>query len=94
MRELLLYTTVGCHLCEQAQQMLVPVLDYINRGGIGNEQSLEVRPVEISDSPELMLRYGVRIPVIRLQDAESELGWPFDQTQVFEFLSRQLALLP
>lgn len=93
MRELLLYTTVGCHLCEQAEQVLVPVLDYINRGDTGGEEPLGVRPVEISDSPELMQRYGVRIPVIRLRDAESELSWPFDQAQVFEFLSRQLRLL-
>lgn len=87
MRELLLYTTLSCHLCEQAEELLAPVVDFLNRGG---ETRIVICPVEITDSPDLVERYGVRIPVIRLQSGESELGWPFDQAQVFEFLSGQL----
>lgn len=88
MRELLLYTTLGCHLCEQAEELLVPVVNYIN-GGSDSEGEIAVRLVEISDSADLLQRYGVRIPVIRLESSDHELGWPFDQAQVFDFLTRQ-----
>jgi len=91
MRELLLYTTFGCHLCDQAEQALAPVVDFINSSSGGNEEDrITIRLVEIADSTELMHRYGLRIPVIRLHKAEADLGWPFDQAQAFEFLSRQL----
>ena len=90
MRELLLYTTLGCHLCERAEEMLTPVVDFINRGSSGNDEQIVICLVEIADIPDLMQRYGVHIPVIRLQGCGSELGWPFDQAQVFEFLSHQI----
>ncbi|MDP1931475.1 MAG: glutaredoxin family protein [Gammaproteobacteria bacterium] len=89
MKVLFLYTTLGCHLCEQAEQLLAPVVDYINR--CGDEQSqVVVRLVEIAESNELMLLHGLRIPVIKLQGTEPELSWPFEQAQVFEFITRQL----
>lgn len=92
MRELLLYTTLGCHLCEQAEQLLTPVVDFLNRSGSLKENDrLVIRPVEIADCTALIERYGVRIPVIQLQGTKSELGWPFDQAQAFEFLFPQLS---
>lgn len=91
MRELLLYTTLGCHLCGQAEELLAPVVDFLNRGSDSSEGRIVICPVEIANSSDLVERYGLRIPVIRLQSGESELGWPFDQAQVFEFLSAQLA---
>lgn len=91
MNTLLLYTTLGCHLCEQAEQLLQPVLLHINASlGARGMAPLQLLPVEISESAELVDTYGVRIPVIRLQDSEAELGWPFDQAQAFAFLSQQL----
>lgn len=93
MTELLLYGTSGCHLCEQAESVLQPVLDHINEQlvnvGMGGS-ALSLRPVEITDDPELMLRYSLRIPVIRLAESDVELGWPFDELQAWEFLLAQL----
>ena len=72
--KLLLYTTAGCHLCEQAEEVLRAVLD--------ESSGPEWAPVEISDDPELVAAYGLRIPVIRLADRQQDLGWPFDEAAV------------
>ncbi|MBC53585.1 MAG: thioredoxin family protein [Gammaproteobacteria bacterium] len=77
---LLLYTTAGCHLCEQAEEVLNTVL-------AGNP-ALHWTPVEISDDPALVEAYGLRIPVIRLQGRQSDLGWPFDEATVSDYLAR------
>lgn len=77
---LILYGTEGCHLCDQAEELLVePVA----------EGRISYAHADILDDPQLEERYAVRIPV--LQDAASaqELGWPFDRAQLEEFL-RQL----
>ncbi|MDO8271284.1 MAG: glutaredoxin family protein [Gammaproteobacteria bacterium] len=93
MTELLLYGTSGCHLCEQAEELLEPVLAHINEqlvnAGMG-EAAVILRALEITDDPELMQRYSLRIPVIRLAESEVELGWPFDELQAWEFLLTQL----
>ena len=77
MKTLYLYTTSGCHLCEQAEQLAHPILALLD---------YELEKVEIADSDELMDRYGIRIPVMRCEGSDQELGWPFDQDQLFAFL--------
>lgn len=73
MRQLVLYTTAGCHLCEHAEAILdVAACNY--------------SPVDIADDLSLMERYGVRIPVVR-DEKGRELGWPFDGTQLASFLA-------
>jgi len=62
---LTLYTTSGCHLCEQAEALLA-------RAG------LAFRPVEIADDPALFDGYALRIPVLHRCDTGAELDWPFD----------------
>jgi hypothetical protein len=93
MTELLLYGTSGCHLCEQAEVVLEPVLAHINQqlvnAGMG-EAVVVLQLQEITDDPELMQRYSLRIPVIRFAESEIELSWPFDGTQAWEFLFAQL----
>lgn len=73
---LTLYSTSACHLCEQAQDLIDPLL--------GPDLTLEV--VDISDSDELIERYGVRIPVLLRQDNGAEIGWPFDSSGLRTFL--------
>lgn len=76
---LILYTTVGCHLCEQARDLLWPHLSVTG---------WQLQEVDIADSDVLIERYGVRIPVIArsLGNREVELGWPFTAEQLREFL--------
>ncbi|MGQ7248150.1 glutaredoxin family protein [Halomonas sp. V046] len=54
MIRLRLYTTLGCHLCEQ-MQALVTTLSCVD---------IVFEPVEISADEALMQRYGTRIPVL------------------------------
>jgi hypothetical protein len=75
---LLLYTTLGCHLCEQAVAVANPLCE---------DLGLELVPVEIADSDELVDRYGIRIPVVRLEQTLAELGWPFNQYDLEEYLN-------
>lgn len=74
---LTLYSTLGCHLCEQALDVISPII---------NKQKFALQEVDISESDELMERYGIRIPVLLRSDNLKELGWPFDQQQATEFL--------
>ncbi|MDG1773731.1 MAG: glutaredoxin family protein [Oceanicoccus sp.] len=76
MKELILYTTVGCHLCEQALELIEPVL----------EPKYQIVKVDISDSDDLINRYGIRIPVVARSDNGAEIGWPFDQQQFLLFI--------
>lgn len=73
-----LYTTAGCHLCEQALALL-----------LANNPPLEICEVEISESESLMQTYGVRIPVIRVDGKDAELGWPFDSASLAQFIHSQ-----
>jgi len=67
---LALYATSGCHLCEQAADLI--------RGAV----AVPFRMVEIADDENLMERYGLRIPVLRQLDTGEELDWPFDAAAV------------
>lgn len=62
---LVLYSTTGCHLCENARQLIVRVL--------GNP----VAEVDIADNDTLMARYAEHIPVLHRLDSGAEIRWPF-----------------
>ena len=68
---LTLYTSPGCHLCEQAEEML----DYLG---------LAFNAVDISRDVDLIRIYGVRIPVLQRSD-KAELRWPFDTLDIERF---------
>ena len=93
MSQILLYTTVGCHLCEQAHELLLPVIEHLNASGMTKGQDLVVKLVEISEQEELVEAYGLRIPVIKIAGQSNDLGWPFDAEQAFVFLSQEAAKL-
>ena len=69
--------TVGCHLCEVAEGVLMPLV---------YEDGLLVELVDIADSEEMVEAYSLRIPVLRRVDTGAELDWPFDIDQVVHFL--------
>ncbi len=75
MNNLILFSTGGCHLCEDAELLL----HTLRRDGL--IESWQV--IDIADSDELIERYGVRIPVV--QHDKQELGWPFtiDELKLF-----------
>jgi hypothetical protein len=81
MMRLFIYHTLGCHLCELAeaavQQILVaaPFVELV-----------QVEKIDIALDEQLMARYGETIPVIRLEHAQEELGWPFEPSMVAAYL--------
>jgi hypothetical protein len=84
----LFFTTQGCHLCEQAQAIIPSVLEYANQMRASTNLSrLQLQLVEISEEAALVQRYGSRIPVLLIEHTGQELGWPFDQTKLFGFLT-------
>ena len=76
--EFLLYHTLGCHLCEDAEAILAP---------LSARLKVSYRKVDIADDDLLVERYGVRIPVLCHVASSAELGWPFDDGVAFCFMS-------
>lgn len=64
-----LLSTVGCHLCEDAQQLVQRALP-----------QAQIVLVDIGDNDADIERYGTRIPVLRY--AGLELDWPFSLLDV------------
>jgi len=56
-----LYERAGCHLCEETHRAL---------RRIGLDRPLAIERVDIAADPAIELRYMVRIPVLRVGDAE------------------------
>lgn len=77
MKELILFYTSGCHLCEVAE-------------GVLNEASqhtpLTWEKIDIADIDALIESYGVRIPVVKNKASAQELGWPFNVDELLRFL--------
>lgn len=71
-----LFGTLGCHLCEQAEEVLMPFV------GLG----LQIELVDIAEREEWVAAYGLRIPLLRRLDSAAELGWPFDAQGIALFL--------
>ena len=78
--DLLFFTTLGCHLCEQAEQML---------GSVAHSQRAElaVDVIDIADDAALVENYGIRLPVFKRVCDGGELGWPFGEEQLVHFLA-------
>ena len=71
-----LFSTLGCHLCEVAEALLMPFV----------EHGLLVELVDIAEREDWVEQYGLRIPVLRRDDTGAELDWPFDADQIVAFL--------
>lgn len=70
--------TLGCHLCDDAEQVLIAALDL---------SKVQVELVDIAESDALMQAYAMRIPVLRHVATTSELDWPFQVDQVQRFVA-------
>ena len=75
---LIFYTTLGCHLCDQAKAIMSETL---------NPEFFQVKEQDIADDDALIERYGTRIPVLQRCQDGTELGWPFDHKDLVVFLS-------
>jgi hypothetical protein len=73
---LYLYSTSHCHLCEVAHALILQVL-----------KTPKLKIVEITDEEQLLVRYGLKIPVLQRQDTLAELNWPFSEADIAEFVT-------
>ena len=76
MKDLILYTTSACHLCNLAEEIVYSIV-----------APDELVKLDIAESMELFDRYGESIPVLRRKDL-TELSWPFDRDMVRSFVSK------
>lgn len=74
---LILYGTKGCHLCDQAEQLLRQ---------LQAARALDWRYVDIALNDSLIENYGQFIPVLH-NTAGRELRWPFSILDVMAFVS-------
>lgn len=68
---MILYSTWGCHLCEEAEALL-------------QQSQHPFTVVDIVDEPEAFERYRISIPVVYA--AGRELYWPFDAVALNAFI--------
>lgn len=68
MTELVLYMTESCHLCEEAEAVILAP---------AHARGLQLIKVDISTNDALIDRYGLSIPVLAMPERNRELGWPF-----------------
>lgn len=64
-QQIVLYTTLGCHLCEQAETLVRQVMP----------MEWDLVHVDVAEEDALLEKYGERIPVIAING--QELAWPF-----------------
>ena len=77
MDRLILYSTTACTLCDQALDLL-----FTSPGIAG----LQLDVIDVASDETLMEKYGERIPLLRL--GEAELAAPFDAQVLADFLAR------
>jgi predicted DCC family thiol-disulfide oxidoreductase YuxK len=63
-----LYSTSHCHLCEQAEALLI---------SLSAQHDIQWLNIEIADDAALLERYEIKIPVLKNVDTNVELAWPF-----------------
>jgi glutaredoxin len=73
-----LYGKPGCHLCDDAREVVERV-----RG----EHPFELREVDVSLDPELHREYGERIPVLEL-DGEELFEFHVDEAELVRRVGR------
>ena len=73
-----LYLTTACELCDEA-------LAWLLDSGILRGHVLET--VDIAADESLFRAFGTRIPVLQVEDFESE--WPFDESQLLKVLQTE-----
>jgi hypothetical protein len=75
-----LYSSEGCHLCEQALVLI---------GNVIPDHQIEVIDIidnELEGEQSLVELYGVHIPVLERLSDNTKLFWPFKQSQVVELI--------
>ena len=73
--KILLYSRRGCHLCEQAEDLLAAM-------------GLEVETVDIDADESTRAAFGLRVPVLEI-DGTAVMEGRFDETAVAALIARR-----
>jgi hypothetical protein len=76
---LLLLGTEGCHLCEEAQEIIFACMNEI-------APDFQIESIDIAEHLEWQSEYAIKIPVLLEAESHHELDWPFDYAQAIHFL--------
>ncbi|WP_144395435.1 glutaredoxin family protein [Pleionea sediminis] len=79
-----LFSTDGCHLCEQAIGMF-----YYAKQHKLIADDIELGIVDIVSDKKLVDAYGERIPVLFSCQTQAELGWPFELDELVSWISSE-----
>ena len=73
-KQLYLFSTPHCHLCELAHSLAIKIPD------------TSVIVIDVADDDFLLVEYGVRIPVLQRPETKAELDWPFSEDEILDLL--------
>lgn len=76
-KKITLISGPNCHLCDQAKEMLVPLL---------GAKNIQLNELNVRNDATLFEQYGLRIPVVIFEDG-SEKGWPFTAAQIARMIN-------
>ena len=72
MADFYLFGTEACHLCEEAEAVLL-------------QQGIEFKFQDIMENEEWLQKYALKIPVLLHIGSQQQLDWPFDGQKVQSF---------
>ncbi|MDO9212564.1 MAG: glutaredoxin family protein [Methylococcales bacterium] len=75
---LLLLGTAGCHLCEEAEEII--------RECLPNDYQQVVETIDIAEQEHWQAQYAIRIPVLYHPATQKELAWRFEVGDVERFI--------
>lgn len=78
MMRLLLLGTAGCHLCEEAEEII--------RECLPNDYQQVVETIDIAEQEYWQAQYATRIPVLYHPATQKELAWRFETNDVQAFI--------
>ena len=76
----ILYGTSACHLCEEAEAIIHPVQQRFG---------FMLQKIDIAETDTLISEYGSRIPVLYCNKTTQSLEWPFDESELLQFINAQ-----
>ena len=82
----ILYSTLGCHLCDQAEQLITPLMAYFQLSSQRLDISAPDHKLSDQSAEQLIARFGEQIPVLGVTFSQLTLAWPFDQAAVLQFI--------
>ena len=76
MQAFILLGTSACHLCEQADVLLIAL-------------NIDYQKIDIAEEEYWQADYAVKIPVFMHTKTQQALCWPFDSEQISLFVKKQ-----